>query len=96
MDKFEIGAKAKSWIERDERLMSSFVDFAKLHSFTPYIVMKQDGSKINLFTREDEDYIREIVIDVEAEDETIIVGLLGKMSKRTFSEAMKEARDQKE
>lgn len=78
----------------DQSLFSSFVDFAENHSFLPYIVVKNDGSKMNLFTREDNAFIREIVIEIESEDEIIIVALLGKMSKHTFNEALKEAGSQ--
>ena len=80
--------------QEDDDLISSFVDFAKQRSFSPYIVAQKDGSKINLYAREDGDHIREIVLDIEADDETIIVALMGKMSKKTFANAMQSAQEQ--
>lgn len=72
----------------DEQLMASFSSFAKGKNYTPYIVVKQDGSNMNLFAREEGDYIKEIVLDVRNDDGAFVIGLIGKMDKRNFSEAL--------
>ncbi len=78
----------------DHKLLSSFQEFAREKEYVPYIVIKQDGSKINLFTREDDHHIKEIIIDVTSSEETVIVALMGKMKKSAFQQAMQKASNQ--
>lgn len=39
------------------------------------------------------DYITELVLKYDSYDETVLLGLLGKMHKSTFNEALKRATD---
>ena len=78
----------------DKRLLGSFEEFAGQQGYKPYVVIKKDGTRINLFTREDEEHIREIILDVRSDEETVIVALLGKMERKRFQEALNEAREE--
>ena len=66
-------------------------EFLDEHHYEPYIVVKDDGTKFNLYTQEDDQYIREIVMDMQSKDEAVVVALLGKIDKSTFKSALAEA-----
>lgn len=77
--------------EQSGRLLDSFKDFAKDKDYTPYFVVKKDGNKIDLFAKEEDNAIREIVLDIKSDEESIVVALMGKMDMSTFKNALKEA-----
>ncbi len=79
--------------EHEGRLLSSFHNFAKGKTYTPYLVIKEDGNKINLLTKEDGNNVKEIILDIQSEDETIIVALMGNMDMDIFTKAMAKASD---
>ncbi len=81
------------YFENERRPKPDFTAFAEQGAYVPYIVAKQDGSRINVYSKEDEDHIREIVLDVQAEDEGFTVALIGKMDKRTFAKALERAKE---
>ena len=81
------------YFEEDSKAKPDFSSFATSESYVPYLIVKQDGSKINVFTREDQEFIREIVLDVQSDEEGFIVALLGKMDKSTFAEALERAKE---
>jgi len=72
-------------------IFTSFQSFAEAYDYTPYLVVKEDGNEINLFAKEEDDYIREVVIDVDSDDGAVIVALMGKMKRKTFQRALREA-----
>ena len=80
--------------EQSGRLLNSFKDFAKDKNYTPYFVVKQDGNKIDLFAKEKDNLIREIVLDIQSEEESIVVALMGKMDMSTFKKALKQASEE--
>jgi hypothetical protein len=65
--------------EKDNHIYSEFKAFARTQSYYNHIYIKDDGDEITLFTREDGQDIREIILSVGTEDETVIVAILGKM-----------------
>lgn len=73
-----------------DQLMASFSSFAEGKNYTPYIVVKKDGSSMDLYAREEGEHIREIVLDIRSDDGAFIIGLLGKMEKANFQKALKE------
>ena len=82
------------YFEEDRSPKPDFTSFAEQGTYIPYIVAKQDGSKINVYSKEDEKHIREIVLDVQSEDEGFIIALLGKMDKKTFAAALERAKEE--
>ena len=65
-------------------------EFMEENAYEPYIVIRDDGDEFNLYTIEDENHIKEIILDFHSRDEAIVVALLGKMEKQTFREAIDE------
>jgi len=76
--------------DENNSLIESFGSFVSNKNYTPYFYMKDDGNKVNLFAKEEDGYIKEIVIDVNSDDETVILALMGKMKKETFEMAISE------
>lgn len=71
-------------------LSSSFENFTEDHNYTPYIYIKQDGNQVNLFAKEEEGNVREIILDFNADDSNVILGLMGKMKKEIFQKVISE------
>lgn len=81
------------YFEDDFRTKPDFTKYANQNQYAPYLVVKEDGSKINIFADHDGDVIREIVLDVQSQDEGFIMALIGKMEIERFQEALEEARE---
>ncbi len=82
--------------ERDgDQLINSFINFANDKNYSPYLIVKDSGNDINLFAKQEGDFIREIVLDLKTEDERVIVALMGKMDMKTFQSALAEAKRKK-
>ena len=79
--------------EKNGVLMSSFDSYAKGENYDTYLIAKTDGNNIGVLAKEDDGYIKEIILDINTEDEAIIVGILGKMPKETFFGALKKAQE---
>ena len=70
----------------------SFTDFADVQNYIPYLIVKEDGAKINVYTKENKTHIKEIVLDISSDNEAFIVALIGKMDKQTFGETLNKAK----
>lgn len=77
--------------EDNNTINQNFKDYISSPFYEPYVVVKKDGSNFSIYAREENDIIKEIVFNVLAEEGFVVVGILGKMDKATFREAMKEA-----
>ncbi len=70
--------------------ISSFEVFSKDKNYTPYMYVKEDGNQVNVFAKEKENHIREIVLDFKSEDDVVTLALIGKMKMETFQKALSE------
>jgi hypothetical protein len=74
-------------------LSKSFEHFTSQNGYTPYVYINDENEHINLMAKHKGDYITELVLKYDSYDETVLLGLLGKMHKSTFNEALKRATD---
>lgn len=81
--------------EQDVAMGQKFKNFIKSDAYEPYVLVKKDGSQFSLYAREENEMIREIILNVSAEEGDVVVGILGKMDKATFREAMQEAQKER-
>ena len=77
--------------EQDVAMGQKFNNFIKSDVYDPYVLVKKDGTQFSIYAREKDDMIREIILNISAEEGDVVVGILGKMDKATFREAMQEA-----
>lgn len=77
--------------ENAENMSKSFDLFTKEHGYTPYMYINDHDEQINLMAKQNGDYITEIVLKYDSSDETVLIGLLGKMHLSTFKDALKKA-----
>lgn len=94
MRKIRVLLNENKEVDDDDRLLKSFSSFAEGRNYTSYLAFKKDGSEINLFAREEENFIREIVLDLQDEEGSAIICLIGKMEKKNFQKALKRVADQ--
>jgi len=80
--------------EKDGVLMESFQSYAKGGNYDSYMVVKADGNDIGVLAKEDNGYIKEIILDINTKEAAIVVGILGKMPKATFFGALEKAREE--
>jgi len=73
--------------------MDSFVTYADDDSYSTYLVARKDGNDIGVMAKEDGDYIKEIVLALNTDDTAMVVGILGKMHKKTFFGALEKAKN---
>jgi len=79
--------------EDDGVHMESFVSYADEDEYSTYLVARKDGNDIGVMAKEDGDYIREIVLSLNTDDAAMVVGILGKMHKKTFFGALDKAKN---
>ncbi len=72
--------------------MTSFLDYANDEKYSTYMVARQDGNDIAILAKEEGEFIREIILDINTEDAAVVVGILGKMPMETFFGALEKAR----
>lgn len=70
--------------EEDNHIYTDFKNFARKQNYQNHIYLKDDGDEITLYTREDGEHIREIILSIGMEDESVIVAIIGKMPKSQF------------
>lgn len=68
----------------DKSIQAAFQDYAKEHDYLNHLYIKSSDEKIDLFTKEDEDSVREIVLSVNSDGDNILIAILGKMPKAKF------------
>ncbi len=71
--------------EQDDQIYQDFRSHAETHGYLSYLYLRDDETNIDLYTREDDDNIHEIVLSLGADQESVIVALIGKMSKERFT-----------
>ena len=71
-------------IDEDTELNSRFVDYTELHNYTQYLYVKDSGDEIQMFTRSEDEDLREIVLSIGTESGDAIVAILGKANFDTF------------
>lgn len=79
--------------DEDGVQMNSFLDYATSERYSNYLVARVDGNDIGVLAKEEDGYIREIVLDINTDDGAMVVGILGKMPMKTFFGALEKAKN---
>ncbi|MEE9371555.1 MAG: DUF4252 domain-containing protein [Saprospiraceae bacterium] len=83
--------KIKVMINNDghsRNFIESFDDFALKNEYVSYVMIRDNGDKMNIFIKEQKDHISEIVLQINSDNETIIIALMGKMLRSDLNGAI--------
>jgi hypothetical protein len=69
----------------DQQIHTEFKTFAKANDYKSYLYLKDGEEQITLYTKEDDRNIKEIILSVGSEDESILIAILGKMPISQFA-----------
>lgn len=61
--------------ENSEDMSKKFEKFISKSSFDDMVKIKDDSDKVNVFTLEEKDKIKEVVVEVRSDDDFVLLGL---------------------
>ena len=71
-------------IDEDAELNSSFVDYTEAHDYSQYWYVKDSGDEIQMFTRSEDENLREIVLSIGTDSGAAVIAILGKSNYTEF------------
>ena len=69
----------------DQQIHTEFKTFAKANDYKSYLYLKDGEEQITPYTKEDDRNVKEIILSVGGEEESILIAILGKMPISQFT-----------
>ncbi len=84
-------SRVRVMVKSDERNNALWANFKKLtqqSEYANYVYVKTDDTKVELYVRESDKYIHEILVGYTEEEEAVLVAIQGRMTKSDFQERL--------
>lgn len=82
--------------QKQTKSIESFSDFAKNKNFEKYFEVKKGKDLVNIYSKENEEEFKEIVLEFRSDEEHVVIGVLGNMNKAKFYEALKKLKEEED
>lgn len=76
--------------ENAENMSAKFDKFIKHSTFDKLVKVKEDNDKISLYTLEEKEKIKEVVVEVKSDGELILLGLKTNLTQEDIAKVMQD------